>query len=48
VGWSVYGESLDVYVFAGAALIIAGVLWNLYGEARPLSRRVAMPLPRDV
>jgi len=41
VGWMVYGEPLDVPVFAGAGLIICGVLWNLHAE----SRRVrAMPL----
>jgi drug/metabolite transporter (DMT)-like permease len=40
VGWSFYGESLDIYVFAGAGLIISGVLWNLRAEAR---RRVRPP-----
>jgi drug/metabolite transporter (DMT)-like permease len=34
VGWLFYGEGLDVFVFAGAALIICGVLWNLHAEAR--------------
>jgi drug/metabolite transporter (DMT)-like permease len=34
VGWMFYGEPLDVFVFAGAGLIIAGVLWNLRAEAR--------------
>src|SRR5690606_13130127 len=33
VGWLFYGEGLDVFVFAGAALIICGVLWNLRAEA---------------
>jgi len=33
VGWILYGEHLDAFVFAGAALIIAGVLWNVRGEA---------------
>ena len=32
VGWSFYGEPLDIYVFAGAGLIISGVLWNLRAE----------------
>ena len=32
VGWSLYGEPLDIYVFAGAGLIISGVLWNLRAE----------------
>lgn len=34
VGWLFYGETIDVFVFAGAALIICGVLWNLHAEAR--------------
>jgi drug/metabolite transporter (DMT)-like permease len=34
VGWMFYGEALDVFVFAGAGLIICGVLWNLRAEAR--------------
>ncbi len=33
IGWWVYGEKIDIYVFAGAGLIIAGVLWNLHYEA---------------
>ncbi|HUI96414.1 MAG TPA: DMT family transporter [Xanthobacteraceae bacterium] len=32
VGWSLYGEPLDVFVFAGAGLIISGILWNLRAE----------------
>jgi len=34
IGWMFYGEHLDVFVFAGAGLIVAGVLWNLRGEAQ--------------
>jgi len=43
VGWAVYGESLDVFVFLGALIIILGVLWNLRSEAktRPLPPLVA-------
>lgn len=33
IGWWVYGEAIDIYVFAGAGLIIIGVLWNLHYEA---------------
>ena len=33
VGWWLYGERLDVLVFVGAGLIIAGILWNLRSEA---------------
>jgi drug/metabolite transporter (DMT)-like permease len=36
VGWWLYGEALDVFVFLGAGLIIAGILWNLRSEARQL------------
>jgi drug/metabolite transporter (DMT)-like permease len=34
IGWASYGEPLDPMVFAGAALIISGVLWNLHDAAR--------------
>lgn len=33
VGWWLYGERLDAYVFLGAGLIVLGVLWNLRAEA---------------
>jgi drug/metabolite transporter (DMT)-like permease len=35
VAWWLYGEALDAYVFAGAGLIVVGVLWNLRAEALP-------------
>jgi len=34
IGWLFYGEHLDIFVFAGAALIVGGVLWNVRGEAQ--------------
>jgi drug/metabolite transporter (DMT)-like permease len=34
VGWTFYGEALDVLVFVGGAVIIAGVLWNLKSETQ--------------
>jgi drug/metabolite transporter (DMT)-like permease len=34
VGWVFYGEGVDIYVLAGATLIIAGVLWNLRAESK--------------
>ena len=34
VGWLLYREPLDPFVFAGAAVIIVGVVWNLYAESR--------------
>jgi drug/metabolite transporter (DMT)-like permease len=33
IGWSLYGEPLDAFVFAGAAIIGAGIFWNLRAEA---------------
>jgi drug/metabolite transporter (DMT)-like permease len=45
VGWWLYGETLDVFVFVGAGLIIAGVLWNLRSEARP--PRIVGPVRPD-
>ncbi len=55
-GWQFYGEPLDPLVFAGAGLIIAGILWNLRSEGRrspsrtplaraPLARTDAAPVP---
>ena len=44
VGWWLYGEALDAFVFAGAGLIVAGIAWNLRSEAlRPIA--VANPAP---
>jgi drug/metabolite transporter (DMT)-like permease len=40
VGWWLYSEPLDVFVFVGAALIITGILWNLRAEVR---RPLAVP-----
>ena len=34
VGWALYGEPLDIFVFIGAAVIVAGVAWNLRAEAK--------------
>ena len=34
IGWWLYNERIDVFVFVGGGLIIAGVLWNLHSEAR--------------
>lgn len=36
VGWIFYDEPIDMFVFLGAGLIIAGVLWNLRAESRRL------------
>ena len=34
VGWWLYAEPLDVFVFAGAGLIVSGILWNLRVESK--------------
>jgi drug/metabolite transporter (DMT)-like permease len=34
VGWFFYGERLDLLVFAGAGVIVSGILWNLHSEMR--------------
>jgi drug/metabolite transporter (DMT)-like permease len=34
VGWLIYREPVDTFVFAGAGLIVCGVLWNLHAESR--------------
>lgn len=42
VGWWLYGEPLDLFVFVGAGLIISGILWNLRSEAvRTMGMRLA-------
>jgi drug/metabolite transporter (DMT)-like permease len=41
VGWVVYSEAIDIFVFAGAGLIICGVLWNLHSEMRRTAPAVA-------
>jgi len=33
IGWWLYGEPLDGFIFLGAGLILAGILWNLHSEA---------------
>jgi len=38
IGWWLYGEPLDVFVFLGAGLIITGILWNLRCEAARTSK----------
>src|SRR5581483_10695672 len=45
VGFALYGEPLDGVVFAGASLIVGGVLWNLISEARrvPAATRGGSP-----
>ena len=50
IGWWLYGEPLDVFVFLGAGLIITGILWNLRSEAvraRALRRTEAARAPAE-
>jgi drug/metabolite transporter (DMT)-like permease len=37
VGWWFFGESVDIWVFVGGLIILAGILWNLRAETRPKS-----------
>jgi drug/metabolite transporter (DMT)-like permease len=34
VGWQLYAEALDPYVFLGSACIVSGLLYSLHREAR--------------
>ena len=38
IGWWLYGEPLDLFVFLGAGLIVTGILWNLRSEAGRTTR----------
>lgn len=33
VGWALYSEPLDIFVFLGALIIICGIVWNLRAES---------------
>jgi drug/metabolite transporter (DMT)-like permease len=47
IGWVLYGEALDTYVFAGGGLIICGVLWNLRAETRRVPVAAGPTSPRS-
>jgi len=47
VGWWLYGEALDIFVFVGAGIIVLGLLWNLRSEAR-IAAAIRAPAPRTV
>jgi drug/metabolite transporter (DMT)-like permease len=34
IGWLFFGERLDLFVLAGATIILCGILWNLRSETR--------------
>lgn len=42
IGWAFYGETLDAFVFVGAAFIIVGVLWSVQAEARRMRPAVSI------
>ena len=47
VGWWFYAEPLDIIVFAGAGLIVIGIVWNLRSEVRrPLVISTAAKMAR--
>jgi drug/metabolite transporter (DMT)-like permease len=46
VGWWLYAEPLDTFVFAGAGLIMSGLLWSLRSEARmSVTKQAPAPIP---
>lgn len=38
VGWQLFGEALDPFVFLGGAIMLAGIVWNLQDEAKKAHR----------
>jgi drug/metabolite transporter (DMT)-like permease len=47
VGYGLYGEPLDPYVFVGSAFIVSGILWNLFAEKRQQSALARAQAPRQ-
>jgi drug/metabolite transporter (DMT)-like permease len=47
VGWWFFGEAIDIWVFVGGLVILAGILWNLREETRHKSStaKPGEPLP---
>lgn len=45
VGWAFYNESLDIFVFLGALIIIVGVVWNLRAESARAGRAADLASP---
>jgi len=45
VGWAFYNESLDIFVFLGAFIIIVGVVWNLRAENNRTRRAADLASP---
>ena len=47
VGWWFFGENLDPFVFAGGAIILTGIVWNLREEAKKAHKpaEVEPPVP---
>ena len=34
IGWWFFGESVDIFVFLGGAIMLTGIIWNLRSEAK--------------
>jgi drug/metabolite transporter (DMT)-like permease len=34
IGWWFFGESVDIFVFLGSAIMLTGIIWNLHSEAK--------------
>jgi drug/metabolite transporter (DMT)-like permease len=45
VGWWFFGENVDIWVFVGGLIILAGILWNLRAETRPARKVAATDAP---
>jgi drug/metabolite transporter (DMT)-like permease len=45
LGWWIYGEKLDMFVFLGALVIVSGVIWNLHAETRRIPKVAATARP---
>jgi len=38
IGWWLFGEALDPFVFLGGAIMLSGIVWNLQDEAKKAHR----------
>jgi drug/metabolite transporter (DMT)-like permease len=45
IGWGFFGEQVDLLVFVGALIILAGILWNLRAETKRAQIAVKTPVP---
>jgi drug/metabolite transporter (DMT)-like permease len=47
VGYFLYGETLDPYVFVGSGFIVTGIVWNIIAEKRQQSILLRQQLPQQ-